>query len=187
MLINFVLKEGQNSLIDLAEDDILAVHCMIRYFYFHNYTPEHQNEDAGFNVAGGPRPAPKRTKNNGRRRGTAAAMHPVHHPIRLHAEVYVLADRYDIDGLKDLALFKFKEAWQSEWDMKAVVAAARIAYEWTKESDQGLRLSVIDAMYEHHEEIFQDKTCKAELQGIGSLMYDLGALMSISRRTKYKY
>lgn len=45
---------------------------MIRYFYFHNYTPEHQAEDAGFDGPGAQTPAsrkrPKATQENRRGR-----------------------------------------------------------------------------------------------------------------------
>lgn len=153
---------------------------MIRYFYFHNYTPEHQNEDAGFDGQGSQTPtAKKKSKANAKKTTRAPApLPPAHHSIKLHAEVYVLSDRYDIDGLKTLTLFKFNQAWQTEWDTKAIVAAARIAYEWTTEADRGLRDSVVDAMYAHHGTIFRDESCKEELQGIGCLMYDLASRMS---------
>lgn len=59
-----------------------------------------------------------------------------------------------------------------------MVAAARIANEWTKEDDRGMRDSVVDAMYYHHATIFQGASCKEELQGIGSLMYDIASRMS---------
>lgn len=172
------LQEGQTGVIDLEEDDVFAVHCMVQYFYFHNYDAEVQVDGHVLRNRGASGRASKR-KRTRTGAGTSAApanpLPPAHHPIRLHAEIYVLADRYDIDGLKTLALGKFDTAWQESWDAKVTMSAARLAYEWTKETDKGLRKSVVVAISKHPDLVFQDKKMKDELRTMGSLLYDLAA------------
>lgn len=97
----------------------------------------------------------------------------LHHEIVLHAEVYVLAERYAVDGLKKLALEKFKNACRREWNARAFIAAARTAYDGTRESDVQLRESVVEAMYRNRIALLKDAGCKEKLQDMGHLMYDL--------------
>lgn len=113
--------------------------------------------------------------------------HPKHHPIQLHAEVYVLADRYGIDGLKALALKKFSCAWETAWDAHAMIAAARLASDWTKETDKGLRDEVVRAIYEFRTTIFKDEKCKEALRKMGSIVTELATMLIFPPTGVYYY
>ena len=153
---------------------------MIRYFYFLDYDPEDQSEEDGFehqDTSASPPPAKsKATLAHGKPAAPQPALTP-HHALKLHAEVYVLADRYDVVALKNLALEKFKRASRSHWDGDAFVAAAHTAYEWTSDADVGLRASLLDAMFEHRLKLLNDPRLREDLQGLGSLMYSLASRM----------
>lgn len=178
--LTIYLQEGQNNTINLPDDDVLAVHCMIRYFYFLDYDPEDQSEEDGFETQDAPSFATQAESKaaliHGKPEAPQSALKP-HHALKLHAEVYVLADRYDVAALKNLALDKFKRALRSHWDGDGFVAAAHTAYEWTSEADVGLRASVLDAMFEHRLKLLNDPRLKEHLEGLGSLMYSLASRM----------
>lgn len=163
---------------------------MVRYFYFLTYDSDNQLDEDGFDYHAGSMsavtPEPKDLKEKSKeskstttfdKSSAAQSTLKPHHALELHANVYVLADRYDVAALKNCSLEKFKRALKSHWDGDAFVAAAHIAYEWTSESDTGLQASVLDAAFEHRVKLLNDPRLQENLQGSGSLMYDLAKRM----------
>ena len=63
-----------------------------------------------------------------------------------HAEVYALAGKYLIRGLKDLALQQFKTAAAASLDIDDFLLAASVLYESTSENDKGLRDIVVETL-----------------------------------------
>jgi hypothetical protein len=110
---------------------------MVRYVYFLDYDPEDQIDVDGFeqydaSASAFVTPTDSVELKETLTLGKTAAPQPASKPRRaleLHADVYVLADRYDVAALKYLALEKFKRALRSHWDDDAFVAAAHTAYE----------------------------------------------------------
>lgn len=163
---------------------------MVKYFYFLNYEPDDQLDEEGFDYheasasAAALEPKDLKEKSSESKLTTtvgkpsaAQSTSKPHHALELHANAYVLADRYDVAALKNLSLEKFRKALKSHWDGDAFVAAAHIAYEWTSESDTGLRASVLDAAFEHRVKLLNDLRLQEGLQSAGSLMYDLAKRM----------
>ncbi len=58
--------------------------------------------------------------------------------LLLHVKVYIIAEKFMIQGLKDLSLRKFKAAALKGWDTSEFLDAAKLAYSDTMEADRGL-------------------------------------------------
>jgi hypothetical protein len=67
----------------------------------------------------------------------------------LHAKMYEIADKYDVDGLEQLAQEKLRRSCNSHWDTKHFAPAAHYAFSTTPESDMGLRDIVVDVIADH--------------------------------------
>lgn len=62
----------------------------------------------------------------------------------LHANVYAVAQKYDIDGLKIVAARKFKIALDANWTMENIIHAIQKVYKSTDEYDWGLKDVVVE-------------------------------------------
>jgi len=60
-------------------------------------------------------------------------------PLQINAEVYVLADKYDLQQLKVLAASKYQKIAPSSWDSPGFRKSTQTVYENTMESDRLLR------------------------------------------------
>jgi hypothetical protein len=86
--------------------------------------------------------------------------------------VYALAEKYDIQGLKALALRKFKDTAVEHWATEDFLRAAREAYMSTIEADRGLRDQVVAILHEHAE-LLSKKETQDVLKELGMLAHDL--------------
>lgn len=75
-----------------------------------------------------------------------------------HAKVYALSQKYNIDGLKLLALEKFKTEAGQDWDTGDFLLAAKEVYTSTSAADQDIRDAVTTVVYEHPEILDRDET-----------------------------
>ncbi|OAA56675.1 BTB/POZ fold protein [Niveomyces insectorum RCEF 264] len=162
----------------LAKNDPLAVHCMIRYMYLLDYDVEEQKDGSGFDSDTGCAvhgPAP---------RASQGAPGAPHHELLLHAKMYVIGDRYQVKGLKELARGKYNTASVDNWNTNAFLAAASEAYEGTPDADRGLRDMVVTALY-MHTNVLGDDTLREGLQDNHELLLDLVDLMvHLNRKVK---
>jgi hypothetical protein len=71
--------------------------------------------------------------------------------LLLHAEMYEVADKYEVNGLKELAREKFAWACGVYWNSKHFALAAHHAYSTTPAEDKGLREVVCKTLFEHME------------------------------------
>lgn len=71
----------------------------------------------------------------------------VYDPISLliNAKVYIIAEKYDIQALKELACAKYKEVWQKSWNSAHFTESASLVYENTVEEDKMLRDVIVKA------------------------------------------
>jgi hypothetical protein len=65
--------------------------------------------------------------------------------------MYEIGDKYDVLGLKQLALAKFSLACEKYWQSQKFAPAAHYAFSTTPESDKGLRDIVTETIAEHIE------------------------------------
>ena len=66
-------------------------------------------------------------------------------PLTIHATMYALADKYQVDGLGKLAKDKFEACLHHHSNSEDFVAAVQIAYGSTPETNRGLRDAVVKA------------------------------------------
>ncbi|EXF84622.1 BTB/POZ domain-containing protein [Colletotrichum fioriniae PJ7] len=104
--------------------------------------------------------------------------------LLLHAKVYTIAEKYAVDGLKDLAVAKFKVAAAQAWDPNDFLHAATEAYTSTIDTDRGFRDVVLEA-FAVHDDLLDDDEAKTTIKSLGSLPYDL--LLYLHREGKFQY
>ncbi|KUL87348.1 hypothetical protein ZTR_04686 [Talaromyces verruculosus] len=75
-----------------------------------------------------------------------------------HAKVYALSKKYNIYGLKLLALEKFRTEADQDWDTGDFLLAAKEVYTSTSAADQDIRDAVTTIVYEHPEILDRDET-----------------------------
>ncbi|KAJ8106542.1 hypothetical protein OPT61_g9463 [Boeremia exigua] len=68
-----------------------------------------------------------------------------------HAKMYEMGDKYDVEGLKDLAREKFDRACKHFWKTPSFAVAAHHAFSTTVDDDKGLRDIVSTTISEHIE------------------------------------
>jgi hypothetical protein len=69
--------------------------------------------------------------------------------LLLSAKMYEIGDKYDVVGLKQLALAKFSLACAKCWESQEFAPAAHYAFSTTPESDKGLRDIVTKTIADH--------------------------------------
>ncbi|KAK5999008.1 hypothetical protein PT974_01394 [Cladobotryum mycophilum] len=121
------MKEDEPQILDMQEDDPIAVRMMVNFLYSLDYTvpPEqHQTQEESVSENASKK---KREK----------------HPNLLqHARVYALAEKYDVRSLKFLAARKFRRECVQWFNHPQCAVAAREVYSTTPDHDRGLRDTV---------------------------------------------
>ncbi|KAK4936905.1 hypothetical protein LTR28_010014, partial [Elasticomyces elasticus] len=121
----------------------------------------------------------------GKRPGQAAAPGPsplatAEPNLALHAKVYGMAEKYGINGLKALALDKFKIQATKHWDSMDFPEAIHIVYTSTPSTDKDMRDVVADVLGWYG--VLLDKPeIEAAVLEINGLAYEL---LKRSRRTE---
>lgn len=75
------------------------------------------------------------------------------HSLLLHAQVYVIAEQYNVPGLKKSASDKYEETAISGWDTSAFVKSLQLIYEATLQSDKGIRKIISKAAAQHGKDL----------------------------------
>ncbi|KAM0185933.1 hypothetical protein ACHAPI_011971 [Fusarium lateritium] len=96
----------------------------------------------------------------------------------LHAKVYALGEKYGIDDLKGLALYKFHAEAQHHWQSDDFLHAIREVYMSTIDEDRALRDVVVEVVNAHPELLVQPRW-QESIKDLG-LCFDL--LMCSRRR-----
>lgn len=73
----------------------------------------------------------------------------VANPLTIHASMYALGDKYQVEGLSSLAKEKFECCLHHHAQTEDFIAAVQIAYSTTPDSNRGLRNSVMEAFRTH--------------------------------------
>jgi BTB/POZ domain len=89
-----------------------------------------------------------------------------------HARVYAIAEKYDIEGLKALAKWKFATEMNAHHHSAEVPDAIAEVYESTVESDRGLRDVVIQTV-RTHPEMVRRADVEDVIKDVPSLAYEL--------------
>lgn len=107
--------------LDLTEDDHWAVNCMVRYFYWQDYTvPSPATDDV-----------------------TPDLLSPWPHSLLVHTRVFALAEQYGIPSLKSVALAKFTDEVEHAWRSPVFADAIHEVYTSTVDQVPELREVVV--------------------------------------------
>lgn len=93
---------------------------------------------------------------------------------RHNISVYAIADKYDIPGLKDMALAKFRISIHGcESIPKHLSTLIRAVYSTTPDSDRGLRSIIVEHCHRHLKELMRSGLFQQTMQELGSFAVDL--------------
>lgn len=178
--LTFGNQEALEGKIVLQDDDPHIVGMMMSYLYRLDYDVSIQNE-ADCQDMPTPLAAHEYEDPSDLEGGDQSSLQ-IRSELLLHAQVYVVADKYMIGGLKDLALRKFKAATRQGWVVEDLVAAAQLAYSDTTEADRGLREAVTATIYEHPD-VLDKEEIRNVLRDTGALGLDL--IMLLRRESRF--
>ncbi|KAI1343494.1 hypothetical protein F5Y15DRAFT_234825 [Xylariaceae sp. FL0016] len=91
--------------------------------------------------------------------------------LSLHAQMYSLASRFSIQGLRLLAASKFQNQLESHWNTADFLLAAKEAYTSTDRGDRTMRDAVLGAV-EKHPELLERREVQDVIRGL-ELSFDL--------------
>lgn len=90
----------------------------------------------------------------------------------IHAQMYEIADKYGVVGLKELAKVKFHVACNRFWDDQEFSIAAHHAYVSTPDEDKGLR-SVVCKIISQHMSLIKKPEIEALMTEFNGLSFGL--------------
>lgn len=98
----------------------------------------------------------------------------VANPLTIHANMYALADKYQVIGLRQVAKHKFESCLFHHINSGDFISAVQVVYTSTSESDRGLRDVVIKAFLEHfHVDVLKIPGFEAKIDCIDELSLEL--------------
>ncbi|KAI4622193.1 hypothetical protein J4E83_004933 [Alternaria metachromatica] len=175
--VKFGGKETEQGSVDLPEDEPAIVKLMMQYIYEGEYDPtlpdnrlsnsmqpECHHTCRGF-TCGLCYVAPTAP--------TALPIPGSPTQLMVHAKLYEIADKYDVVGLKELVIEKFKRACHSFWNDPSFAAAAHHVFSTTPEHDKGLRDIVSKTIAEHMTELVKKPEVEALLTEFNGLAFGL--------------
>ncbi|KAK0367797.1 BTB/POZ domain-containing protein [Colletotrichum limetticola] len=161
-------QESSDGLIALSDDDPCVIDMMMQYFYLLDYRQSLYTDGL--------------LQSSELEQKQAASVSC----LLLHAKVYSAAEKYAVDGLKDLAVAKFKAAAAQFWDPSDFLYAASEAYTSTIDTDRGLRDAVLEA-FAARKDLLNNDEAKTTVKRQGSLAYDLLVYFHREGKLRYEY
>ncbi|KAI1501422.1 BTB/POZ protein [Biscogniauxia marginata] len=149
-------EEERKATINLPDDDPQLVDIMVQYLYHLDYNT----------------PSPAGRANKPSHAKLTRKYRELTSDLVTHVMVYALAKKYDIRGLKSLAIQKFEAAVEKQWLTYSFLEAVQEIYTSTTESDRELRDVVISTFYAHPD-LLDKKATQVIFKELGVLSYDL--------------
>jgi hypothetical protein len=91
----------------------------------------------------------------------------------VHAKVFAMAVKYQVDGLRDLAVSKFTEAVKAGWDHESFAHTIFTVYNSTTDDATDLREIVADTIFDHFEALKNKDEVEVVVSSTGGLAYNL--------------
>ncbi|KAI4639934.1 hypothetical protein J4E93_008733 [Alternaria ventricosa] len=139
------LKFAESDIIDLPEDESAIVKLLVQYLYEGEYEPFLPDTGSTLNLSS--------VKFNCEECNPSVPSLPLLNgkvdQLLLHAKMYEYADKYDVVGLKDLAIEKFSRSCKHFWDKDQFSVAAHHVFSTTVDTDKGLR-DIVSATISAH-------------------------------------
>ena len=152
-------KEEVTSIIDLKEDGPTAIWCMVQWFYSCDYTLDPTNSISFTNP-------------------TDDSLDLVN-PLIVHLNVYIIADKYDLGLLKELAKLRFSGVLRAqiagsiEWIQKDFPNIIRKVYDTTMASSDGLRERLMPMISEQWDLLRKEDAFMDLVRSVGDLTVDI--------------
>ncbi|KAF7859656.1 hypothetical protein EAF04_008735 [Stromatinia cepivora] len=137
--------ESVTGVLDLVDDDPSTVARMINFFYLQDYDDSETNEEA--------------KEGYGR--------------LLINTMVYIIGDKYDIQGLKTLAKRKYEAAIDTEWNTPSFSASLELIYEELPESDTCLTSLALQTAGKHVKELKDKEEFASLCKNNPAIAYDL--------------
>lgn len=99
-----------------------------------------------------------------------------------HAKVFAMAIKYQVDGLRALAVKKFQQAVSNEWNSDDFAQVVHVVYTSTPEHAQELRTIAADTIHDHFSDLKDKEELEVVISGLGDLSYSLLRRISSSFR-----
>ncbi|TVY58983.1 BTB and MATH domain-containing protein 43 [Lachnellula cervina] len=163
-------KEGTSNVINLEDDQPEIVEKMLSYMYTSDYSDQ-QNSTirTEITVVCGPGGSVYLKETT-----TASTSNLVISSAPLtNAQVFVIADKYDVQGLKELAEKKYEEAIAGSWNSASFVASLKLLYEETLESDRALKDAAAKVAGQHARELVDRGEFAALCKEHGQIAFDV--------------
>ncbi|KAE8446182.1 hypothetical protein EG329_012407 [Mollisiaceae sp. DMI_Dod_QoI] len=108
--------------------------------------------------------------------------------LTIYTKVYVLAEKYDIPSLKELATSKFKKAVAPEWNPDSLATSLELMYTELPDSDLMLKKVAIEAASEHIGELVDRAEFESMCKKYPGVAFDIfkGFVASMHPRGKFE-
>ncbi|CAD6452425.1 b6a0de1f-0760-4072-9c36-5fc5038b03e6 [Sclerotinia trifoliorum] len=137
--------ESVTGVLDLVDDNPNTVARMINFFYLRDYDDSETTEEA--------------KESYGR--------------LLINTMVYIIGDKYDIQGLKTLAKRKYEAAIDTEWNTPSFSASLELMYEELPESDTCLTSLALQTASKHVKELKDKEEFASLCKNNPAIAYDL--------------
>lgn len=180
-----VLQEAADGRIALPEDDPAKIKLLIQFLYEHDYTPDSLPEQIAIlkprneeylwefphtclsgqgkdhEVCPHHKCAGYRCRLDCREficsKCTGITSEDNPNSLLLHATMYALADKYEVEGLRVLSTDKFRRSCVRFWDHESFAPTFAYALSSTPESNRGLRDVLCDTIKAHPSLVLQSE------------------------------
>lgn len=164
-------REGKSGIIELkaTQDDSAdpgdacdapeIVKLMIKYFYHLDYLHNTESRQAYLNSNG--------------KKGESVSQDGSNVFMIEHAKVFAMAVKYQVDGLRDLAISKFQAQVKSHWNHQDFPHTIFVVYNSTPQDVTQLRDLVANQMHETFEELQNKPEIEEVVLSIPKLSYNL--------------
>ncbi|KAF4619085.1 hypothetical protein G7Y89_g14762 [Cudoniella acicularis] len=133
----------------MEDDEPLIVAKMIDFLYGLDYD-DHRSE--GRPSVKGDNPDETPTEYESANADQPTGQNP--YSLLINAKAYIIADKYDIQALKEWAVTKYKEVLPTTWNSTAFTESARLIYDSTLDNDRMLREVIIRKASENVKVLF---------------------------------
>lgn len=126
-----MLQEGTTGIIDLPEDDPIAVEVLIKHVYGFEYKSPDQS-------------------------GEVDESHQAHNAMEFHVKAYAIGEKYEAPALKKFALSEFGELVMENSSDRSFLRIVAAIYQSSPAEDRGLRDLAVDAVVAHQKALLSD-------------------------------
>lgn len=163
-------QEAMSNEIDLSADELPVVWSMVRYLYHIDY-PDAEPLDG-----------PALSDQIPVSATTSLPITESH--LLFHVEMHIIADKYDIAGLKQIAVWKARADVRNRWDIEKFSAAAKFLWDNTMKCDREIKGSFTEVARKHIEMLIVREDFMDLVTAEGSLGLDMLTLMARDDGTK---